>query len=510
MKKPKKSTKVLLIIIPIFIVLGLIFGTVGLLKGISIWYVVDGVSIKTSNMFKAIEETKEVEPFTSIKQTCPFRIIEIKKGDKFSVEYTSHQYLVEPEVLVEGGVLNIVNKTENKKIQFNGGTIIGEEKYEEENTLVITIPEGIVLEAVELATSSQLEMLSNAYVSNATNINDIAIKKLSVQRPGDHYNRSWLNINNCTLDNVQLANARNLVVENSQIGELILDNISSNYYESNYEINNSTINNFVTKYANNYETNNHNPYQFENITLQKSKILSADIVTSQFKAYGGEIANAKIAAVEIKIDDTVISGANDYKSNGNIIVNSAQQSTDLSCDIGRAVDVEGAITEIVGFDDPRYAYGYITMETMGMGTRKVNVSYEEYNDITRNGGIQSTDSSQYDYSNYDWTQASSFNFSDGNERVVEGNKFNDYISEEYTENGKIMTVYEKKAITYTVNADGYVSYLDLRGKASSQNLFLSIGVEKNHFGWQMSKPAKTPNSLKCYSEGGAVSVNFKK
>lgn len=511
MKKPKKSTKVLLVLIPTFIILGIIFTTIGFLKGISTWYFADGITIKTSNMYKSIEEKKEIEPFSSINLTCPFTNIEIKKGEKFSVEYSSHRYLVEPDVYVSDGVLNIADKGKSKESAIDGELIINSDKFRDENTIVITVPEGTALEDVELNRTIRYETTARAtYTLNETHVSDIEIKNLSVDRTNNVFNRSSIEITNCKIEDIYVSNSRNCNVNNSQIGKLIFDNnFPVNYVEGLYSVVNTTVNYIETKYPQDSTVPDEFGYMHTVMELKNSKILSANIVISSLNANTCEIANAKVYARDIQVHDTVLTGENDFDAVRDISINLAQKETDLNCDISRLVKDENAVTEIVDFDDPRYGYGYVNAETAKMGLKPVKVTEEEYNNLINNRQIRQAEN----YSNdNNWEYATTYQSLQEDPTITQGNKFDEYVSSDYysddLDQSPVITVYQYKAITYKVSADGQIAYFDLKGKAMDENHFLTIGSEKNNSQFRISKPAQSANSLKCHSEDGSVSVNF--
>lgn len=501
MKQPKKSTKILFVIISAFLVFGIACGTVGLLSGVSNWFVFDGSLVKTSNMVKPINSSQILEEFTSVDIKCPFEVIEIVNGDNFSVSFNSRDYSVEPEISVVNGTLVATNKKESNRDGLHWKYVRDYDKYGKDNIIKITVPAETVLEYVSIDKTSKNSVDQLTY--DSIKISNLKIKNLAVNRSANINHIGANEITNCSIDRMTYTNVTNCSVSDSNIGDMIIENNDDMFWmqQNQFALSNSTVNFFKTIYGGNRSD------EIEmkiNLYLDKSKLLSTDATCYDFGAKNSEISNSNISANGISVANSVVIGENNFRAGGKISVNLAQPSNDLNCELLRATEAEGLITEIVDFDDPRYAFGYVTDEIKSMGKRDILVTDTDFYDITNHGNDYYGSSSSTAVENFS-----------ANHTDREGSKFDQYIEaryqseEEQDEEGYYITVYKKKAITYSVNVDGYTSYLDLRNKMND-NQFLSIGTEKTFSEIRKNKPANSKNSLKCYSIGGYVSVDFTK
>lgn len=477
----KQSTKTLLIICAVCLVLGIGCVTIGFLKGPSIWAYWDGKAFITSNAAGTYSEKKELEPFSSIEVSILTGNCTIQEGDRYSIDYKSCLPGVTPELRIEEGKLLLTADMEDSTVI----PLVGSETmFRRDNYITITIPRGTKLDSIQLGQSINWRQIGLPLFQNCNLENIKAGTLFSFE---EDYLDFTLSLTDCQFDAISLYNSTSVTAKNVTAGQMKFINDENTIwwyaYGNSLKLENVTAD-LLEKSSNYYDREMlFNPEKRKFAYNQRSE-------------QGGTfLANCNIGTVDV-MDYTITA----KKLTANSITLLAQGDMTVSqCDFGPETILRankltletgekreafsgllsagsgyqaGLVTAYADYGTPEYDHGYVTDAVKAFGTRKVLITEEQYEYLMNLNGNQYTGSNAY--------------------TTVEGNgddvpsiyqgeyaKFKDYVDvgssyydDETNETTYEMVVYNRKLTTYYTNHAGERVYVDLSG--SADDVFLSV------------------------------------
>lgn len=476
--KMKESTKKLLIICLVCLVLGIGFVTVGMLKGPSSWAYWNGQQAVTSNAVGTYGDKREVEAFSSLEIGIPTGQCIIREGDTFSVDYKSSWPGVKPILKQENGRLSLVAESFEYVTVMITNPIV--EMIANDNYIIITVPKGTKLDQLVFSQHSDWNYNTiDFYMWQQILLENITARELKSETGFYH---KAIDIKNCMIDTIDVNRVSSLHVNGLQadtIRYLMPENWQR--YDWGFTGNNVTANSLTldNELYNREKMLNTESFTSSfmgessgeiSVSLSSSNIGTLDVVGDIITLSKVTTQKATIlASGSLKATDSTLQGESILRSGGQLLLNTEQNMADfnglVACGFGYQ---EGIVTEYADYGTPEYAHGYVTQATKEFGIRSISITQEQYYAIKQ----------QLDQYNYHAHDSSGFNDDvtfltqyDGFEPLTgEDAQYNEAVevNQDYDdETGEMRftaTIYNRKLVRYYIDHTGNKVFLSNLGQ----------------------------------------------
>lgn len=471
----KQSTKTLLIICLICLVLGTGLVTVGFLKGPSTWAIWDGKQMSTSNTKGTYGEKKELSPFSSVEIGIPSGTCKIQEGETFSIDYQSNWPGITPVLKEKDGKLSLTAESAEEATVLNINPVA--EMANKQNYIIITVPYGTKLDTIEL--TQEPEGKYNAFYVYPT-VTVTNIKANEFKCDGGFYTIP-LYLTNCEIDQLALSNVNSLGIDGLKAVNAQFNRSTGG--SSNLFVKNMTAERLVVtgedsvkekmlqaETAAEWPDNYYNQVSVEikDSTFGTLEALGHTITVGNTRSGGSTL----LATGDLNVMDSVLTGESILRSAGKMTVNTAQKLTEFNGVLAAGLGYqEGVITELADYGTPEYDNGYVTEATKSYGTQSVSLTADQYHYLQDHLYAMIYHDTPVDFyaSQENGTGASAVMRLQENETRLTGEyaKYNEFINHHYTfdsEDNYIYSadVYNRKAVTYYVDHTGAKVYITQR------------------------------------------------